>query len=78
MAEYEDGERGAVENESYCMPSMEKRNTESMNMAMGYHNGSDLANAKPFPVAMVGAKRNEQNGPKMPGENKYNYNADRK
>ncbi len=78
MSEYGDGEKGAVENESYCMPSMEKRNTESMNAAMGYHNMADLANNKPFPVAMVGNKRNEQKGPQMPGPNKYNYNADRK
>lgn len=60
---------GAVENESYCMPSMEKRNTEEMNNAMGYHDMGDLANTKPYPVQMndsPGVRRNMQEGPSMP------------
>ena len=60
---------GAVRNESYCMPSMEKDNTESMNKAMGYHDMSDLANTKPFPVQMnnePGVRRNEQLSPQLP------------
>ena len=52
MAGYNDadGVSGVVENESYCMPSWQKRNTEEMNDKMGYHNMSDLANCKNKPV----------------------------
>lgn len=63
---------GSVSNESYCMPSMQKKNVDQMNQAMGYDNMSDLANTKAFPVSMVGAKSNEQEGPTA-GNGKYNY-----
>ena len=67
MSDYDDK---AVENTPYCMPSMQKRNVEQMNNAMGYHDMSDLANTKPFPVNMTAAKRNSQLDPKIPAPNK--------
>ena len=72
MADYEDGASGQVENESYCMKqSMQAKNVADMNAKMGYNDMSDLANTKPFPVAMNGAKRNEQLGESMPdGKNR--------
>lgn len=75
MADYKAD--GAVENEEYCMPSFQKRNVDSMNKAMGYHNMADLANTKKAPVAMEGAKSNPQLNPKMPGEDRFNYNGNR-
>lgn len=50
----------AVENEQYCVPSMQKRNVDSMSQQMGYHDMGDRANTKPWPVSMSGAKRNAQ------------------
>lgn len=50
----------SVENEQYCVPSMNKRNVDSMNNQMGYHDMSDRANTKPWPTSMQGAKRNVQ------------------
>lgn len=61
MAEYE-----AVEGEAYCMPSMQKRNTDSMNSAMGYNNMSDKANTPKAPTAMKAVKTNPQMGPNLP------------
>ena len=62
-----DGVSGQVQNESYCMKrSMQAENVADMNAKMGYHDMSDLANAKPFPVAMVAAKSNVQLAPSMP------------
>jgi hypothetical protein len=64
---------GAVKNESYCMPSMQKENVSSMNDALGYHDMGDLANTKPYPVQMSdgeGVRRNSQLEPRMPASNK--------
>lgn len=61
---------GQVCNESYCMKkSMEAKNVDSMTQALGYHDMSDLANTKPYPVQMSDGKdvrRNQQLGPQMP------------
>ena len=74
MSDYESG--GTVENESYCMKSMQKSNTDSMNKAMGYHNAADMANTKAWPVGMSGEKKNSQVAP-MAGKGNYDYNKDR-
>ena len=78
----DDGREGAVENvkdEHYvAMPkSWESRNNKEMNKAMGYGNMADLANTAHPPTTMEGAKNNRQLDPKMPGENEFNYNANR-
>lgn len=73
MAEkYGYGAHDSVEREAYCMPSMQKRNTEQMNNAQGYHDLSDLANTKPFPVDMGRERKNSQLGPEGASEN-YRY-----
>ena len=73
MADYEDGEKGQVENTPYCMgKSFQARNVKEMNKDMGYHNMADLANSKAPPTAMDGARRNEQEGPKA-ANNRYDY-----
>ncbi len=79
MAKYEDveGVRGAVEREAYCMPSMQKRNTDMMNREAGYMDMSDLANTKPFPVDMGRERKNSQLGPEGASEN-YAYGNYRK
>lgn len=61
MANYDDaqGSKGAVENNPYCMPSWNARNTKSMNQQMGYNNMSDRANSR-CPTTMKGAKVNKQ------------------
>jgi hypothetical protein len=64
----------AVENEAYCMPSMQKRNVDQMNMAMGYYNMEDRANTPKYPTGMKTAKTNPQMGPVMsknPGRQGY-------
>jgi hypothetical protein len=66
------GAEGAVEREAYCMPSMQKENTDSMNAKMGYHDMADLANTKPFPVDMGKERKNAQLGPEGASEN-YRY-----
>ena len=68
MANYDGLEavKGAVENESYCMPSWQKRNVDQMTNAMGYHDMSDLANTPRPPTQMKAEKRNVQLEPKMP------------
>lgn len=63
---------GAVESEAYCMPSKQKRNVDTMNTEAGYHDLSDLANAKPFPVEMGRERKNSQLGPQGATEN-YRY-----
>ncbi len=78
----DDGRSGAVENvkdEHYvAMPmSWEARNNKDMNKGMGYGNMADLANTAHPATKMEGAKRNMQLAPNMPGENKFNYNANR-
>ena len=77
-----DGEAGAVENVKdkhyVAMPkSWEARNNMDMNKGMGYGNMSDLANTAHPATTMEGAKRNSQLSPKMPGEDDFNYNANR-
>ena len=78
----DDGKSGAVENkkdEHYvAMPmSWEARNNMDMNKGMGYGNMADLANTPHPATKMEGEKRNKQLDPKMPGENEFNYNANR-
>jgi hypothetical protein len=78
----DDGREGAVENvknEHYvAMPkSWEARNNKEMNQDMGYGNMADLANTAHPPTQMMGAKNNRQLDPRMPGENEFNYNANR-
>jgi hypothetical protein len=62
----------AVEKEAYCMPSMQKRNTDSMNRDMKYFDMADLANTKPFPVDMGRERKNSQLGPEGASQN-YAY-----
>ena len=78
----DDRKSGAVENvkgEHYvAMPmSWESRNNKEMNAGMGYENMADLANTPHPATKMEGAKRNVQLSPKMPGENEFDYNANR-
>jgi hypothetical protein len=74
MAEYGDGASGQVENDSFCMDkSLNARNNKEMNNKMGYHNMADKANTPPAPVSMMGEKVRDQSGPKLPGDNSYNY-----
>ena len=69
MSEYGDAEGGQVMHESYCMKkSIEARTVDEMSNKMGYHDMGDLANSKIYPVQMGKERRNEQNGPKMPGK----------
>lgn len=78
MSDYEDGSSGQVEGQKYCMKgSFQAKNVDSMNKAMGYENPSDLANTPKAPTSMMGEKQNRQMGPKMPGENSYNYDKKR-
>lgn len=77
-----DGESGQVMNvkdEQYSgMPkSWQAENNRDMNKAMGYGNMADLANTAHPPTKMEGAKNNRQLSPEMPGENDFNYNANR-
>jgi hypothetical protein len=72
MANSDNGSSGAVENNSYCMPSWNARNVKDMNQKLGYHNMADLANTKQPPTQMMGAKANEQEGPKA-ADNNYAY-----
>jgi hypothetical protein len=77
-----DGDHGAVENEKnrhyVAMPrSWEAKNNMEMNKGMGYGNMADLANTPHPATTMEGHKRNVQLSPKMPGEDDFNYNANR-
>lgn len=81
MSEF-DGESGQVMNvkdEQYsAMPkSWQAENNKEMNKGMGYNNMADLANTPHPATKMEGAKRNVQLAPDMPGENEFNYNANR-
>lgn len=69
MADYKDGNYGAVEEMQYCMPSWQKRNVDEMSQKMGYHDMNDLANTPKPPTQMQGEKRNVQLDPKMPAPN---------
>lgn len=82
MSEF-DGESGQVMNvkdEQYsAMPkSWQAENNRDMNKGMGYGNMADLANTPHPATKMEGAKRSVQLSPEMPGENEFNYNANRK
>ncbi len=70
MADYKDN--GVVENEAYCMNSWQKRNVDSMNDQMGYHNMADRANAAHPPTPVRAAKSNPQLSPKG-ADNNYDY-----
>lgn len=77
-----DGEAGAVvnvKNEQYVgiKKGWQHDNNKDMNQAMGYGNMADLANTPHPATKMEGAKMNKQLDPKMPGENEFNYNANR-
>jgi hypothetical protein len=75
MADYE--KDGQVSNTNYCMKdSMQAKNVDMMNKGLKYNDLADLANTKAFPVNMVGATRNEQEGPKA-ADNRYNYDKNR-
>lgn len=77
-----DGQSGAVENkkdEHYAaMPkSWQAENNREMNEKMGYNAMQDLSNTPHPATKMEGEKRNVQLAPKMPGEDEFNYNANR-
>lgn len=77
-----DGEAGQVMNvkdEQYsAMPkSWQAENNKMMNKGMGYGVAADMANTPHPATKMEGAKRNIQLSPDMPGENEFNYNANR-
>jgi len=74
----DDGEAGQVYNESYCMKeSVEAKTNAEMNQKMGYFNMADMANTKPYPVQMNAPHENKQLSPEMPGNDDFNYNANR-
>jgi hypothetical protein len=64
-----DGEAGQVENvkdRHYCMEkSWEARNNHEMNKDLAYNSMEDLANTAHPATKMVGAHRNEQEGPRL-------------
>jgi hypothetical protein len=62
----EGGSEGQVFHEKYCMKdNIQAKTCAEMNSMSGYEDMSDLANTKEYPVSMVAATRNEQEGPKM-------------
>lgn len=44
----------------YCMPSIEKRNVDEANKALGYNNLSDKANRDKMPQGLQGEKSRKQ------------------
>lgn len=44
----------------YCMPSIEKRNVDTANKALGYNNLSDKANRDKSPQGLQGDKMRKQ------------------
>lgn len=65
MSMYDDGESSQVEGMSYCMKKgFNARNTDEMTNKLGYHSMADLANTPKAPTSMMGAKANDQVGPK--------------
>lgn len=55
MSEYKD-----YTGIQYCMPSIEKRNVDETNKAMGYLNLSDKANRNKTPQGLQGEKSRKQ------------------
>ncbi len=55
MADYKD-----YTSVQYCMPSIEKRNVDEANKALGYNNLSDKANRNKVPQGLQGAKVRKQ------------------
>lgn len=77
-----DGESGQVMNVkdqqySAMKESWQSKNNMEMNKGMGYGNMADLANTPHPATKMEGEHRNVQLSPDMPGENEFNYNANR-
>ena len=78
----DDGKSGAVENvkgEHYVAidKGWEARNNKEMNAGYGFNNMADLANTPHPATKMESATRNVQISPKMPGEDEFDYNANR-
>ena len=62
--ELDDGEKGQVEGESFCMKkNFHVRDVERTNQMSGYHDMGDLANTPKFPTPETGTARNVQVGP---------------
>lgn len=62
----------SVEQESYCMPSWQKRNVDGMNAKLGYENMADRANTAHAPTPVKAANSNPQLSPKG-ASNNYDY-----
>lgn len=58
MADY--GSDKAVENEQYCMPSMQKRNVDSMNDKSKWPAWNEKSNTGMYPSKMEGPKERKQ------------------
>ncbi len=51
---------GAVENEQYCMPSMQKRNVDMMNDKSKWPAWNEKSNTEAYPSGMEGPKERKQ------------------
>ena len=51
---------GTVENEQYCMKSMQKRNVDSMNEMSKWPAWNDASNTGKYPSSMEGEKSRKQ------------------